>query len=275
MQISKIDILVYPAWTGGESWVESDYGKKYRVVWASKAKRARWMEYAKAIARDPSRLLIAIHDPNGRLEDYLWDENHWQGKQLEVARFALREFPERFYLVDDYLVRYSCYSSPKNPRYLSDLIRPNHDIPDPVGNSAYGHHLDDCVIEVGKDVMKSLGLEKTKLNQDEKASVGVASQIFLKIINKYNPNILPSLYEPLKDNQPPIDSYERGFFERARRNFDVDIVCAIMDSSVINVGHWLKSCKTWSDFRSCVWDYRIAQSKLEREAHLLTAASIL
>jgi len=225
MQVSKIDILVYPAWAGGcvhfESGVIPSTGTKVTYNrWASTAKRNMWLKYAKEISNDESRLLFVIHERNGHLEKYLWDENDWAGKQLGVARYALTNFKERCFLVEDVDAGFSWISKKdeaKEKKILAKMVSERgYLISDPVENSVYGHHRGDCTLKVGKKVLESLGLEKTKLKENIFASVMDQEDLICRTIEKHNPDLYRALtiYEDLDTSKCSPEICDRRHYLR-------------------------------------------------------------
>jgi len=196
MNISKIDILVYPCWSGGsfvfqDGVVESTGIKVTNGRWASKNKRNMWFNYAKQVAEDTSRLMFIVHEANGRLETYLHDENDFLGKQLDIVRHALKTIGEkRCYFFEDVQIRSSGYGVTRDEIDLAEMVTNNgYRIPDPVENSVYGNHRGYCTLKIGQQVLDNLGLSKTEVTEDPIASVTDQLSVMKEAVRFANQNL--------------------------------------------------------------------------------------
>lgn len=182
-EIKTIDIIVFPDWCGG-NFVGNYYidpvtlTKEYFNTFASEELAAKWVERAREIETDESRLLVHIHEGKGNtstyphLQDYvklIEDILNPTGRFIEESGYNLEESLEVS---------------------LADRVKRNGlTIHPDVKVYGYGHHRGDCVPDYGAKATVSLGLNESRFEEIRELGVGDKVYDMLDIIKEENPTL--------------------------------------------------------------------------------------
>ena len=216
MQVSQIDVLVYPCWSFGDvpapktgmiGGMKVSYTRR-----ASGAQMNIWRRFADDIASDPSRLLLMVNNEYimTRLDEV--DVN-----QLETMRYAQKVVGNRCYTFLDKDVGIRTLrdlGAVAKKRVLSDRIaEDDFYVSAATKNIVYGHHRGDCTIKVGRKALVSLGMDPNSLQEHRRASVTSHSGLVKEIVKKYS----PALFAEIEMYEPQYDPATRKSTEKVMR----------------------------------------------------------
>jgi len=206
MEVSKVDMLVYPCWGAGvvpaqkpgvigRTGIKVSYTRR-----ASGAQRNIWKGFVGDINRDDSRLLVVANQADAM--KHFDDPTGFYADQFKIVKYAQKVLGDRCYLLLDKDVG---GGSLKN---LDDVAK-EHVLADRIAENGfyvslktesltYGHHRGNCTINVGKNILASLGLNPDSLKEHRRASVASHMSLVREIVERYSPSLFAEIekYEP-------------------------------------------------------------------------------
>jgi len=180
-EIKTIDIVVFPDWCGG-TFAGSYYvdpitlKEDYFNTFASEELAGKWVERAKEIETDESRLLIHLHEGEGNTST----RPHLIA-YVDLIRQLLN--PKKR------LIEANAYHL-KSSDPLVDLVKEKSlSFHSEIKVYGYGHHKNDCVPKYGKQATISLSLEESRFEELTEICVGDKVIDRLDIVRQENPEV--------------------------------------------------------------------------------------
>lgn len=206
MEISKVNILVYPCWATGaipapKAGIIERTGMKVSYTRrASEAQRNIWKRFVDDIAMDESRLLLIANEVDTM--EHFHDSTGFYSDQFRVVKYAQEALGNRCHMFLDKEIGVGSskdLATVAQEHVLADRIAENGFHVSPKTESlTYGHHRGDCTINVGRNTLASLGLNPDSLKEHKRVSVTSHQALVREIVKKYSPDLFAEIeaYEP-------------------------------------------------------------------------------